>query len=62
MGRTPSCERITEHDVVVAITSGLQVAAGGAGAVDHGRRGVTATVLMGKGPLAQQLATVVTGR
>jgi hypothetical protein len=50
MGRAPSSERITVQGVAVAITAGLVAAAGGAGAVDNGRCGVTATVLVGTGP------------
>jgi hypothetical protein len=49
MGWTPSSERITVHGVAVAITAGLVAAERGASAVDHGRRGVTATVLVGDG-------------
>ena len=53
---------MTVQGVAVAITAGVVAAARGAGAVEHGRRGVTATVLVGNGPIAQQVATVVTGR
>jgi hypothetical protein len=49
MGRAPSSERITVHGVAVAITAGVVAGAGGAGAVEHGQRGVTATVLVGTG-------------
>jgi hypothetical protein len=49
MGRAPGSERITVHGVAVAITAGLVAAARGAGAVEHGRGGVTATVLVGDG-------------
>ena len=58
----PSSERITVHGVAVAVTAGVVAAARGAGAAKHGRRGVTATMLVGDGPVAQQLAAVVTGR
>jgi hypothetical protein len=49
MGWTASSERITVRGSAVVIIAGLVAAERGTGAVDHGRGGVTATVLVSDG-------------